>query len=89
MSGLLANPAVRVWLVLAGAAILSWWLGAEHGLGSGDGVIAAVLAIAFVKAWLIGQWFMELRTALPGPGRWFHAWVIGFGTAVVVLYLAG
>jgi len=89
VSGLLAKPAFRVWLFLAAATVLSWWLGADHGLGSGEAVIAVVLVIAFVKAWFVGQWFMELRTAPASLNAWFYAWLVACATAVVVLYLAG
>ncbi|MCW2515578.1 MAG: hypothetical protein JWR11_4620, partial [Mycobacterium sp.] len=54
------------WLVLIAATLLSYALGADHGVGSV--VVVVVLGIATVKVRLIGLDFMELRSA-PIPLR--------------------
>ena len=50
--------------------------------GGGTTVVAAV---GFTKAWLVGEWFMELREAPPVLRAAFAAWVVS--SAVVVLVL--
>jgi hypothetical protein len=54
------------WLVLIGATLVSYALGADHGTGSV--MVAVVLAIAAIKVRLVGLDFMELRSA-PIPLR--------------------
>lgn len=54
------------WLLLIGATLLSFALGAEHVVGSA--VVVVVFAIAAIKVKLIGLDFMELRCA-PIPLR--------------------
>jgi hypothetical protein len=65
---LLRNRVSIVWGVLIGATLLSWWLGAGHGIPSPLGASAAVLVVAMVKVRLVGLYFMELRRA-PFPLR--------------------
>lgn len=64
-SGFLGNSANTAWLVLVGSTLLGWWLG--HTVHSGQGDVrlatAAVLLTAFVKTWIVGFQFMELRHA--------------------------
>lgn len=50
-----------VWLALVVVTVVSWAVGAEHGIGSTVAVI--VLALALVKVRFVGLDFMELRTA--------------------------
>ncbi|WP_372787832.1 cytochrome C oxidase subunit IV family protein [Paraconexibacter sp.] len=76
------------WAALVLATGVSWWLGADHGLGAGDAAVAGVLAIGFAKAWVVGRWFMDLRAAPLWLRRCFDAWVGGSGIAVCVLSLA-
>jgi cytochrome c oxidase subunit IV len=89
MRSLTRDPAVVVWLVLVLATTLSWWLGADHGLGTTDAAISLVLVIAFAKTWAVGRWFMELRFAPPALRLAFDAWVLVAGAMVVALYLTG
>lgn len=50
-----------VWVFLVAVTMVSWAVGAEHGVGSTVAVI--VLALALVKVRFVGLDFMELRTA--------------------------
>jgi caa(3)-type oxidase subunit IV len=50
-----------VWLALVVVTVVSWAVGAEHGIGSTVAVI--VLALALIKVRFVGLDFMELRTA--------------------------
>lgn len=54
------------WLVLIAATLVSYLVGAEHGIGSTPVVV--VLGIAAIKIRLVGLDFMELRSA-PIPWR--------------------
>lgn len=74
-----------VWAVLMVATLISWWLGDGHGATK----LAAVLVIVtgFMKVALIGDHFMELRTA-PPQLRWaFHGWCILVPTILCGIYL--
>lgn len=50
-----------VWVALVAVTVVSWAVGAEHGVGSTVAVI--VLALALLKVRFVGLDFMELRTA--------------------------
>ena len=68
LPALLRNRISVVWGVLICATLLSWWLGAGHGMSSRLGASAAVLVVAMIKIRLVGLYFMELRHA-PLPLR--------------------
>lgn len=58
---LLRARSTLVWLLLVVVTLLSWALGADHGVGSTVAVV--VLGLAVVKVRFVGLDFMELRTA--------------------------
>jgi caa(3)-type oxidase subunit IV len=73
------------WVILIAATIVSWAIGAEHGTGSLLAVV--VLAIAAIKARLVGLDFMELRQA-PIPLRAvFECYCVGMWALLSGLYL--
>ena len=73
------------WLVLIAATLVSYALGAEHGIGSA--VVVVVFGIAAIQVRLIGLDFMELRTA-PMPLRAaFESYCLGLWAALSGLYL--
>jgi hypothetical protein len=81
----LAHTAVApVWALLVVATGLSWWLGANHGLGLDDHTTATV---AFVKVRYIGVYFMELRHAPLVLRLIFQAWCAAFCALVLGIYL--
>jgi len=92
MISLLRSPITAVWSILILATLLSWWLGTDHGLGSGadhTGATLAILVVAFVKVRCVGLYFMELRDA-PLPLRLaFEAYVAVVCGGVIGLYLSG
>jgi caa(3)-type oxidase subunit IV len=59
--GLFRARSTYVWVVLIAVTIVSWAVGAEHGVGSTVAVI--VLALALIKVRFVGLDFMELRSA--------------------------
>ncbi len=82
---LLRNRAGMSWVILIAATIVSWAIGAEHGTGSLLAVV--VLAIAAIKARLVGLDFMELRQA-PIPLRAvFECYCVGMWALLSGLYL--
>lgn len=82
---LIRNRAGATWLLLVAATVVSWAVGAEHGTGSAVAVV--VLAIAAVKARLIGLDFMELRSA-PVPLRVvFEVYCVAIWAVLSGLYL--
>jgi hypothetical protein len=73
------------WLVLIAATLLSYALGAEHGIGST--VVVVVFGIAAIKVRLIGLDFMELRGA-PMPLRvTFESYCLALWAVLSGLYL--
>jgi hypothetical protein len=73
------------WLVLIAATLVSYALGAEHGVGSVTVVL--VLGIAAFKIRLVGLDFMELRSA-PIPLRAaFEGYCLALWTVLSGLYL--
>lgn len=81
--------AVAVWGVLVVVTAATFWLGTDHPF-SGVGprfATGLALAAAFVKAWLVGQHFMEIREAPVALRLVFGAWVLVFGTICTLLYV--
>jgi len=52
-----------VWAALVAVTVVSYTVGAEHGLGSTVAVIVLALALVKVRIRFVGLDFMELRTA--------------------------
>lgn len=81
-----------VWLGLSAITILSWLLGrTAHDGGhvtASTPITIAVLAIGFVKGYLIIGEFMELRRAPRWLRRFTTAWLVVFWGAVLAIYLA-
>jgi caa(3)-type oxidase subunit IV len=75
-----------VWAVLVVATLAS--VGVHEGLGAGTIATLAVLALAFVKVWLVGRWFMELREAPTVLRRLFDAYVVVVPVALAGILLA-
>lgn len=77
-----------VWAMLVAATALVWFVGADHGVGDGDVAVFAVLALTFVKVWLVGLHFMELRAAPPLLRRLFEGYCVSVPLALAVVHLA-
>jgi heme/copper-type cytochrome/quinol oxidase subunit 4 len=87
-SSRLKTTAIVVGVALAALTVGSYFLGIEHLFGYTRVAMAAVLLVAFVKVWLITQYFMDIRHA----PRWLSAIVNGWtavsGVVVIGLYIA-
>lgn len=75
-----------VWLALILASLAAWEI--SPGPSKGHNLIIGQINIAlgFIKAWLIGWEFMELRSAPRLLQALLGAWAGLVGAAIVVLY---
>lgn len=77
------------WLVLMLLTAVSWWLGADHemaGLGKHFAMVT-ILVVTFVKIYVVGHAFMELREAAPWLQNLFRAWCLVLCIALSAMYL--
>jgi hypothetical protein len=79
------RPVTIVWAVLMAATCVSWYLGDGHGATK----LVAVLVVltGFAKVALIGEHFMELRTAPPQLRFGFLGWCALVPTVLCGIYL--
>lgn len=82
---LLRARSTYVWLVLVAVTVVSWAVGAEHGVGSSVAVV--VLALALVKVRFVGLDFMELRHAPLVLRAVFEAYCIILWMVLAGMYL--
>lgn len=79
------RPVTIVWLVLMAATGVSWWLGDGH--ASTDVAAVLVIVTGFAKVALIGEHFMELRSA-PWQLRFaFLGWCLVVPAILLGIYL--
>lgn len=79
------RPVTIVWAVLMAATLVSWYLGDGHWANK----LVAVLVVltGFAKVALIGEHFMELRTAPPQLRFVFLGWCALVPTVLCGIYL--
>jgi hypothetical protein len=82
---LLRARSTAVWLPLVAMTLVSWALGADHGVGSTIAVVVLVLAV--VKVRFVGLDFMELRTAPLILRALFEAYCIVLWMVLTGMYL--
>jgi hypothetical protein len=84
------NYVLGAWAVLMALTAASWWLGADHEIGNlgRDFSIIGILVLTFMKAFVVGHSFMELREAAPWLVRTFTAWCVCVCLTLCVMYLA-
>jgi hypothetical protein len=82
---LLRARSTLVWLALIAVTMMSWALGAEHGIGSGVAVV--VLAFALIKVRFVGLDFMELRGAPLILRGIFEAYCVALWSVLAGMYL--
>ena len=83
----LIDDITLAWLMLLAGTGLAWWLGQtdQSGERAGAFAIAAVIVVAFVKVWLVGFQFMELRHAPRWLRHTFDAWITAVCVALIVI----
>jgi len=81
--------ASATWVALMAATGLTWWLGGDHQAGASGGqvLVAMAIPVAFLKVYLIGMEFMEVRGAPSALRRVFGAWTCVFAIALTAIYL--
>ncbi|MGW6728028.1 cytochrome C oxidase subunit IV family protein [Nocardia sp. NPDC055029] len=77
-----------VWLVLTVLTAGSFWLGVEHALGTTRASLSLILVIAFVKAWFVARYFMEMRHAPIALRAVTDGWFLITATVVIGMFLA-
>ncbi|MCK9250085.1 MAG: cytochrome C oxidase subunit IV family protein [Solirubrobacteraceae bacterium] len=79
------------WVALVVATLLTWFLGTSHDdeVGAAHAGVVVALVLAFAKAWIVGNEFMEIRHA----PRWLRSvlagWVLVAGSGLIGIYLLG
>jgi hypothetical protein len=88
MSASTPRRATVVWIALVLATCATWWLGTDHPFADASVRLAGAVAIviAFAKAWLVGQDFMELRGAARPLRLALAVWLSVVGSLCVALY---
>jgi hypothetical protein len=79
-----------VWIITSALTILAWGLATAltgHRVTASTPEAIAVLAIGEVKAWLIIEEFMEVRSAPRWLRRFTSVWLFGLGATVLAMYL--
>jgi len=82
---LLHARSTYVWLGLVIVTLVSWAVGAEHGVGSAVAIL--VLALALTKVRFVGLDFMELRNAPILLRAAFEAYCVILWMVLAAMYL--
>ena len=86
-SSTLKKTAIAVGALLSALTVGSYILGIDHLLGFSRAAMAVVLIIAFVKVWLVTQYFMDIRHS----PRWLkvivNGWTVITAGVVVGVYV--
>ena len=84
-NGVLSNATTVAWLILMVATGVGWWLGqTPKGMALAT---TGVIIVAFIKVWIVGFQFMELRHAPRWLRHGFDAWIIAVSVALLVVCL--
>lgn len=81
-----ARNLVLVWAGLVALTLASWWF-RDHGLGAAT-AITVILAITFIKVFMVGHSFMEIGRAPWVLRSVFAAWCVGVCATLVMLAFA-
>ncbi|MFC4011172.1 cytochrome C oxidase subunit IV family protein [Nonomuraea purpurea] len=81
-----SSRVMAAWLFLMGATVLSWYLGDGHGARQFATVV--VLAVAFIKVYLVGRYFMELREAHRALHLLFGGWTVVVCAVLIAMFIA-
>lgn len=79
-----------LWFAMAGASVLTYWLGTDHPMLQSARIAAALmLLIAFIKVWVVGNYFMETRDCPRSVRNSFAIWLAfsTISTIVAVLFI--
>jgi prolipoprotein diacylglyceryltransferase len=76
---------IWAWAALVALTIASWWF-RDHGLGPQSASVV-ILIITFIKVYVVGRSFMELRRAPVALQRVFIAWCAGTCASLIAFVL--
>ncbi len=84
-----ASGANIAWFILVVATGIGWWLGhASQSGGQGERLATAgVIIVAFIKVWIVGFQFMELRHAPRWLRLGYDAWTVVICATLVIICL--
>lgn len=86
-SGTTKTTAIVVGVVLAVLTAGSYLLGIDHLLGFSRLAMAVILVVAFVKVFLVTQYFMDIRRSPTWLKLIVHGWTILTAGIVIGLYV--
>ena len=86
---LITHPFTLTWLLLVVATGIGWWFGqtAQSTQGNVSLAVSGVIIMAFVKIWLVGFQFMELKHAPRWLRHTFDAWCVAICAALLIICL--
>ena len=76
---------ILVWAFLVILTLFSWWF-RDNSLGQ-DLAVAVIIAISFVKVFLVGFSFMELQFAPAWLRKSFDGWCIASAIVLIAMVL--
>lgn len=77
---------VLSWAILVGLTLTSWWF-KDHGL-TPTTAITLILALTFIKVFMVGHSFMEIGRSPRIMRGIFTAWCVGTFAVLVVMAFA-
>jgi heme/copper-type cytochrome/quinol oxidase subunit 4 len=75
-----------VWAILVAATLISWSVGIDHGMNYRFSTVV-VLLVPFLKVYLVGMNFMELREATPVLRGLFNCICVVICGVLIAIYL--
>lgn len=83
------NPFTVAWFILVAATGIGWWFGHMERAGQSREhlAMAGVVVTAFLKAWIVGFQFMELKHAPRWLRHAYDVWVVGVCSTLLVICL--
>jgi heme/copper-type cytochrome/quinol oxidase subunit 4 len=74
--------------MLIAATLISWYVGADHGIHNHQVATTVILLVAFVKVRFVGLYFMELRDAPNRLRMVFEVHCLTVCAAMLTVYFA-
>ena len=86
---LVHNAMTLAWIALITATGVGWWLGhtAQSGQENVQLATAGIIVTAFIKVWIVGFQFMELRHAPRWLRHTFDAWALTVCSMLIIICL--
>lgn len=87
MNTFLSKGTNVAWLILMVATGIGWWLGHTNQSGSEVAKLttAGVIIVSFIKVWVVGFQFMELKHAPWWLKHIYNAWVLIISFTLIII----